>query len=599
MSSNRPPASTLVRLLLLGLLGACDIVAPVLDSTPPRMVLVVPQDTVWPDSVLPVAGRAIDDHRVTRVTYRVDGGEEHEFQIHPARYVEFSDGVSLSGNGTTAVVITAYDEGRNHVSESLSFRTDTKGPSIELDLPDSVLARDTLMVRAVIRDPSRISRVTVRYRNRSRDVVVPADTMVSMATPQPLRAGVWNLSLEAVDGVGNVTSSPSVTVLADQVAPRIWLYAPMLAAGDSARVVAVAQDQIDVGIPGHLNRVVAVRPDDTETVLWTGAGATAVVDRLRAVPADSGRWTIAAYDSVGNRAVVSTPTRTIAHATEVAATDWYACVLDGTGQGWCWGDGAFGELGSGSRTTSANPVPIAGGHVFRRIATGKTHACALDDGGAAWCWGSNWAGALGDGTNDQASTPVAVAGGLTLTALAAGDDHTCALDNDGLAWCWGLNTSGQLGTGDTVSSSVPVSGTSRAYRSIAATGLYTCGIGVDGNAYCWGSYPGSATPSVTPVALTTQGHLTRVQVGWDRACALDDAGAAWCWGRDITTGEERTVPAQLAELGSVTEGTANQTPPPATPLPALQGMPFEAIATGGGYTCGIDTLGSVYCWGNQ
>ena len=79
------------------------------------------------------------------------------------------------------------------------------------------------------------------------------------------------------------------------------------------------------------------------------------------------------------------------------------------------------------------------------IAAGYNHNCAVLASGEARCWGWNDAGQLGDGTKDSSATPIAVAALAHVTAITGGGFHTCAVSADGTVACWGSNDSGQLG----------------------------------------------------------------------------------------------------------------------------------------------------------
>ncbi len=87
----------------------------------------------------------------------------------------------------------------------------------------------------------------------------------------------------------------------------------------------------------------------------------------------------------------------------------------------------------------------------RPIAAGPYHNCGIAQGGAAYCWGLNWYGQLGSGTTTSTTSPVAVTGGHTFTQIAAGQYHTCALDTSGSAYCWGYNA-----VGNSVAARLPI-----------------------------------------------------------------------------------------------------------------------------------------------
>ena len=156
----------------------------------------------------------------------------------------------------------------------------------------------------------------------------------------------------------------------------------------------------------------------------------------------------------------------------------------------CWGDGAYGKLGTGSLSDSKKPVSVyinAGrtekitcqwyqigckektvvhgasalyGKTVSKVSVGTNHACAIA-GAAVFCWGKNDKGQLGTG-GGSSSQPVAVvkSGGSALSGkeivdVSAGDDFTCALASDGKVACWGEGDNGRLGTNSTDDKSTP------------------------------------------------------------------------------------------------------------------------------------------------
>ncbi len=298
--------------------------------------------------------------------------------------------------------------------------------------------------------------------------------------------------------------------------------------------------------------------------------------------------------------------------TSISAGSDRSCAIE-DGKAYCWGDNTFGALGDGSTGGHAS-MPVAvdtsgvlAGRTLTQISAGGSYTCALDTAGAAYCWGFNEFGQLGDGSTANSSVPVAVdasgaLAGLTLTQIGVGTEATCALDTAGAVYCWGFNQFGQLGDGDTFNSSVPVAvNTSGALAGKTITQIsvgsqgQVCALDSAGAAYCWGRLglggglgDGSTSGSSVPVAVDTSGALagktiTQISAGTS-TCALDTAGAAYCWG-----------------LGTLGDGsTAESNVPVAVDTSgALAGRTLTQISAGGSSTCALDTAAAAYCWGGN
>jgi alpha-tubulin suppressor-like RCC1 family protein len=298
----------------------------------------------------------------------------------------------------------------------------------------------------------------------------------------------------------------------------------------------------------------------------------------------------------------------------ISASGAHSCSLQ-NGQAYCWGDDGYGELGDGTMTSSAVPVAVhtsgvLAGQTLTQISAGNSYdTCALDSAGAAYCWGNNVNGQLGDGTTTSSDVPVAVdtsgvLAGKTLTQISAGYNGTCALDTAGAAYCWGGNLNGELGDGTTTGSDVPVavdtSGVLAGQHLVQiSTGtVHACALDSAGTAYCWGGNGSgqlgdpAAGDSAVPVAVDKGGvlagqTLTQITAGYHQTCALDRAGAAYCWGNDF-----------FGQLGDGTN-TSSAMPVAVATSGVLAGQPLARISTNFYQTCAVAAAGAAYCWGGN
>ncbi len=285
----------------------------------------------------------------------------------------------------------------------------------------------------------------------------------------------------------------------------------------------------------------------------------------------------------------------------VTAGATHSCGIDWAGKGWCWGNDDKGRLGDGKddQATEYRPVAVAGKHRFTTLTAAFSHTCGIDPAGKAWCWGSDADGKLGDGDDDQASeySPVAVAGGHTFTTLAGGNTQTCGVDTAGKAWCWGRDDRGQVGDGDDGQGNkyVPVAVASAVtFTTVTAGDLHSCGVDTTGKAWCWGAdYSGSLGDgdavhpfeySLVPVAVAGGHTFTTVTAGHNHTCGIDTTGAAWCWGPDVD-----------GQLGDGDEGYWQGFE--LAPAAVAGGHLFATLTAGVHHTCGIDWSGTAWCWG--
>jgi alpha-tubulin suppressor-like RCC1 family protein len=138
-----------------------------------------------------------------------------------------------------------------------------------------------------------------------------------------------------------------------------------------------------------------------------------------------------------------------------------SCALDGSGQAYCWGENGFGQVGDSTIVDKNVPVAVMqpSGVTFDAISAGGDFTCALDGSGNAWCWGGDAYGQLGNGTGGASRIPVAVTmpTGVTFTSISADVTKACALDTNGQSWCWGRNISNwnQIGDGTNTNRDVP------------------------------------------------------------------------------------------------------------------------------------------------
>ena len=217
----------------------------------------------------------------------------------------------------------------------------------------------------------------------------------------------------------------------------------------------------------------------------------------------------------------------------------HRCLVTTAGGVECWGENLEGQLGNGTRSGSAVPVPVSGLADVTAVGNGFHHTCALS-AGEVWCWGDNGLGQLGRAPGQPSTVPVRVAGLGTVTALAVGTEFTCALGDDKTVRCWGDNLAGQLGFPATIEPHAApraVPGLEADVVQVTAGGSFACAILGNGSVRCWGdNWKGQsgADPAVADVVPATtvalSGPAASVGLGNSHACAVLSAGGVRCWG---------------------------------------------------------------------
>jgi alpha-tubulin suppressor-like RCC1 family protein len=275
------------------------------------------------------------------------------------------------------------------------------------------------------------------------------------------------------------------------------------------------------------------------------------------------------------------------HARSISLGADHACALTRGGRAYCWGNGSYGQLGTGSLTDSHAPRAVEGLEKFSQLSAGGTHTCAIGESGALYCWGGNWHGQLGIGHKNNRALPVRVDSGTAYSKISTGGIHTCGVTG-GTVRCWGDQRSGRLGLRQIPAEEVltprSVASDGR-FVDVSAGNWHTCGVLSSQRVLCWGGgESGAGAESMGVPSDVGLGDIRQVAAGPRHTCALASSGSVWCWGANSS-----------GELGP--GRSAAETAPVRVLLPSRPG----AIAVGGddfaGFSCVLDDQGIANCWG--
>ncbi len=210
-------------------------------------------------------------------------------------------------------------------------------------------------------------------------------------------------------------------------------------------------------------------------------------------------------------------------------------------------------------------------------------AVALLFGGCQWAFGLHQVSPP-DGPEPDAAVPPTL-----WKSVVAGTLHSCGIHLDQTLWCWGRNESGQLGLGpDVVEADVPTQVGSELWLEVSASLAHTCAIKADHTLWCWGDNTygvlgsGSGASTKVPTAVVGGQTWATATTGFTNTCAIDMSMGLWCWGNN--------------DQGNLGIGMLGG-PAQLTPIQPMGGGTWSALAAGYETVCGVQTNGTLWCWG--
>ena len=122
------------------------------------------------------------------------------------------------------------------------------------------------------------------------------------------------------------------------------------------------------------------------------------------------------------------------------------------------------------------------------------------------------------------------------------------------------------------------------YATLTAASDRTCGVTTNAWAFCWGANVSTGSNDSVPVGVEGGRRFSQVSPSAFSTCALTPQGAAYCWG--------------VNAFGALGTGSASQGSP--TPVPVSGALALGAIAAGAySHACALTANGAAYCWGRN
>ena len=292
--------------------------------------------------------------------------------------------------------------------------------------------------------------------------------------------------------------------------------------------------------------------------------------------------------------------------TRVSASSYYShgCALMASGAVKCWGDNAYGELGTTAAGPVAVPADVAIGTTATAVSVGIAHSCVLTGAGGVKCWGQNSTGQLGNGTSTAvaAGTIVDMAGASTgVVQVSAGGSVTCIVTSAAALMCAGNSMSDLIRRTlfpAVVSTPEIVHGLSSNVVAVSTSFNQMCALRTNGSLGCWANnsygqtgdgyagkilYPQTvATSASNPAPLT---GFTALGTSMWASCGIRTGGSVTCWGYNAS--------------GQLGDGTQSNQPVPLANAQVTTGAVSLSTASGSSVHthCAIMSDTSVKCWG--
>jgi alpha-tubulin suppressor-like RCC1 family protein len=252
---------------------------------------------------------------------------------------------------------------------------------------------------------------------------------------------------------------------------------------------------------------------------------------------------------------------------------------------WSWGNNDLGQLGDGTTTPHSTPMQTGTFADWLSVSSGILTTCGIRSAHTLWCWGDGTDGLVGNGTTTTTEpTPVQVGTDTDWSSVSVGLSHACAIRNSGTLWCWGNDDFDQLGIGGdgTMNESSPVQiGTDTNWKQVAAGWEHTCGVRTNGLLSCWGDNSSNELGDGTTVSRDTP---------------PDQIGDASTW-TSVSTGSLSTCGIQSSgslwcwgsdELDGIQH---------ATPTQVGTDTNWRLVSLGTEHVCAVRTTGTLWCWG--
>jgi alpha-tubulin suppressor-like RCC1 family protein len=300
----------------------------------------------------------------------------------------------------------------------------------------------------------------------------------------------------------------------------------------------------------------------------------------------------------------------------VFAGDLHSCAIKRSGAVYCWGYNQTGAVGNGRsgrdysfsgqaklhNVTTPSLVQGLEAVSIQQIAATKLTSCGLAETGDVYCWGSGAYYELGDATKDDSATRYAHHSGVArrvtvldeaAQSIHAGDRAFCAVTVSNRIKCWGT-----LALPQETSYPVVDLSPSKAPTSLAMADQHSCFIAAGHELHCIGDnwYQQTGLSQVTNVWTRVSGEsFTKIATARKTTCGITPSRSVRCWGVCL---HGLCGPHFTAKLISPTQAqnVFAYTSQRSIEIEGLAGA--VDLVVGARHACALLDNGQIKCWGN-
>jgi len=214
----------------------------------------------------------------------------------------------------------------------------------------------------------------------------------------------------------------------------------------------------------HISGAIIISCGDTHTGIIKDDGSVWMCGRN-----NYGQLSDGSYNSIANtkfKRSIDISNNSISDAIAISCGTFHTGIIRNDNSVWICGYNVDGQLGNGTRNTSANTkftkskdisdINISDAYT---ISCGSYHTGIIRNDNSVWTCGYNNYGQLGNGLTDASANKFIKCKDISnnnisnALAISCGNSHTGILKSDGSIWTCGRNNVGQLGIGSTDASS--------------------------------------------------------------------------------------------------------------------------------------------------